>query len=66
MNYTLSTGAGPQVKRSLSAGLRKFAPLFAQERTDSAADTTRSAHDSAAPPPVDEDVTAPRSPRASG
>ncbi len=40
-------------------------PLFAQERTDSAADTTRSAHDSAAPPPVDEDVTAPRSPRAS-
>src|SRR5690348_8930981 len=32
MNYTLSTGAGPQAKRTLSAGLQKFAPLFAQER----------------------------------
>jgi ATP-binding cassette, subfamily B, bacterial len=32
MNYTLSTGAGPQVKRTLSSGLKKFAPLFAQEK----------------------------------
>lgn len=40
-------------------------PLLAQERVDSTADTTRAMHDSAAPPPVDEDVTAPRSPRAS-
>lgn len=39
--------------------------LAAQERPDSVSDTTRSARDSAPPPPVDEDVTAPRSPRAS-
>ncbi len=32
MNYTLSTGAGPQAKRTLSSGLKKFAPLFAQEK----------------------------------
>jgi ATP-binding cassette subfamily B protein len=33
MNYTLSTGAGqPAAKRTLSSGLKKFAPLFAQEK----------------------------------
>ena len=32
MNYTLSTGPGFKAKGTISAGLKKFAPLFAQER----------------------------------